>query len=385
MDLLNREEVELLLQQRGRGPCISLYMPTQKGREKAKENSIRFKNLLTQAENQLETVGIDSQERKTMLEPAKKIIEDSHFWANQSEGFVYFISPGHYRYYRLPVEFDELSVVREFFHIKPLFTLLAADGQFYVLALSQKDARLLRGTFGTVQEMDLSGLIEKFTEKFVDELPEQSLQFHTRAPSSDGTRTAIYFGHGGEVDSIQKERVLKYFRFIDRELQEMLDEKKSPLLLACVDYLVPLYREASSYPFLFETNIKGNPENISVQDLHNKAWEIIKPYFLENQEEARRRYQEFKGTGKTSNNIAEILPASFHGRISDLFFAVGIQQWGTYNSENEEVKLSDSPFTGSEDLFDLAVAKTFLSSGNVYAVKKEIMPDTSPVAAVLRW
>ncbi len=386
MELLNRENVELLLKQKGRGPCISLYMPTQKGREKAKENSIRFKNLLAQAENQLEAEGIDAKEQKKILEPAKKLTDESLFWANQSNGFAYFISSTYNCYYRLPIEFDERSVVKESFHIKPLFSLLAVDGQFYVLALSQKDARLLRGTWGSVEELDLSNLVEKFEDKFGDELPENQLQFHTRAPASGDVRTAVFYGHGGEIDNIQKERLLKYFRFIDRELYEMLDDKNSPLLLACVDYLFPLYRDISKYPLLFEAGIKGNPENISARELHSKALELVKPYFQEKQEEAKAQYRELAGTGKTSNSVAEIVPASFHGRVNDLFVTAGIQQWGSYNPVNEEVKLlEESAAAGSEDLADLAVTETFRNNGNIYVLKKEQMPDTSSLSAVFRW
>ncbi len=384
MEIINREEIKLLLDQRGHGPCLSLYMPTQKGREKARENSIRFKNLMVQAEKQLETTTTNAADLKKILEPAKKL-DDSYFWANQSDGFAFFISPYYNRYYRLPLEFNELSVVRDSFHIKPLFRLLASDGQFYVLALSQKDARLLRGTSMQVEEIDLSDIIKKFEDKFATELPEQFLQFHTRAPATGDVRAAIYFGHGGEIDSIQKEKLLKYFRFIDRELQDKLDQTIAPIVLACVDHISSSYREASKYPLLFEKGIRGNPENMSVQELHEKAWEIVRPYFQQKQEGAKARYLELAGTGKTANDIVDIVPASVHGRISELFVTVGVQQWGFYDPETEAVRFNDSPLAGSEDLIDLAAAETFLNSGNVYAVQEGQMPDESPVCAVYRW
>jgi len=384
MEIINREEIKLLLDQRGHGPCLSLYMPTQKGREKARENSIRFKNLMVQAEKQLETTTTNAADLKKILEPAKKL-DDSYFWANQSDGFAFFISPYYNRYYRLPLEFNELSVVRDSFHIKPLFRLLASDGQFYVLALSQKDARLLRGTSMQVEEIDLSDIIKKFEDKFATELPEQFLQFHTMAPATGDVRAAIYFGHGGEIDSIQKEKLLKYFRFIDRELQDKLDQTIAPIVLACVDHISSSYREASKYPLLFEKGIRGNPENMSVQELHEKAWEIVRPYFQQKQEGAKARYLELAGTGKTANDIVDIVPASVHGRISELFVTVGVQQWGFYDPETEAVRFNDSPLAGSEDLIDLAAAETFLNSGNVYAVQEGQMPDESPVCAVYRW
>ncbi len=385
MEVLNREEIKKLLGQRGLGPCISLYMPTQKGREKARENAIRFKNLVTEAERKLENFDLDNQDLKQLLEPAKKLIDDSYFWSKQSDGFAYFLAPDLSRFYRLPVEFEELSVVRHSFHIKPLFSLLASDGQFYVLALSQKDARLLRGTSLMIEEIDISDVIQKFEEKFATELPEQFLQFHTRAPATGDVRSAIYHGHGGEIDSYQKEKLLKYFRFIDRELQVKFDQTAAPIVLACVDNLFSTYREASKYSLLFEKGIKGNPEHMSAQELHQKAWDIVRPYFEQKQEEAKAHYRELAGTGKTSNDLADVVPASFHGRISDIFVTPGVQQWGNYDPETEMVQLSEGPLTGNEDLIDLAAAETFMHNGNVYAMNSEQMPDQSPVCAVYRW
>jgi hypothetical protein len=385
MDRINREEVELLLKQGKIGPCVSIFMPTKKGRERAGENSTRFKSLVGMADTQLESRGIAGQEREKLLEPAKKLIGDSLFWANQSEGIALFFSPGFFRYFRLPIEFEELSLVRETFHLKPLFALLGSDGQFYLLAISQKGARLLHGSQRAVDEIDLSAIVSKFEEEFGEKFFEKFLQFQTMAPSSGSERAAMFHGHGGDIESVQKERLLNYFRFLDQEISGMLDEKQTPLLLACVDYLYPLYKEVTKHPLLVEGFIKGNPDNMDARELHAKAWEIIKPYFLENRKAAKALYHELKGTGKTSNNILEIVPASFHGRVSDIFVTLGVQQWGWYESESENVKLSESPLSGSDDLIDLAAARTFLSNGNVYAVAGDQMPDESPVAAVLRW
>ncbi len=385
MDLLNREEVEGLMQQRGKGPCISMYFPTAKAGEGSRQNPIRLKNLLAQAEERLSALGIKSAEQKKILEPAQQLINESVFWANQSDGIAMFLSPDFFRYYRLPLDMKELVVVTEAFHLKPLLYLLMGDNQFYVLALSQKNARLLRGTRDTVEELDMSEVIQRFEESFSDELPEQFLQFHTRAPRKGETRSAIYYGHGGEIDSMLKERLLKYFRFLDREIRNMLKEEQSPLVLASVDHLAPMYQEANKYPLLLDQIIQGNPDNISAEELHKNAWEIIQPYAQKKQDEAMERYYEQKGTGKTSNNIQEIIPAAFHGRIDILFVAVGVQRWGRYDPDHNALHLPDTPLPGDEDLLDLAAAQTYLNGGTVYAVEPKNMPDTEPLAALLRW
>jgi len=385
MDRLEKQDLEQLMQHGGDYPCISIYMPTQKGREKAKENITRFKSLVKKAEEQLEPLGIGPEERKKIMEPARKLISENIYWASQSEGFVFFTANNFHRHYRLPLPFEEMAIVRYSFHLKPLFEFFSADDQFYMLALSQKQVRLIYGNRSTAEEVDLSEIMKKLDTEFGEIDFEPDLQFHTGAPDSTGTRNAIFHGHGGTIDGFQKERLLNYLRFIDREVQGQVEEKNAPLILACVDYLAPLYREISKHPAVFGETIKGNPENVSTYDLHQKAWQIIHPYFKEKQEEVKNRYLELKGTGKTSNSILEILPAAYHGRISELFVVPGIQQWGYYNPETEEVILSEESQAGYEDLIDLAAVKSFANNGSIYTLNKSEMPDTSPVAAIFRW
>ncbi len=385
MQRLDKQEMELLIEQRGKYPSVSIYMPTLSGREGSAENPIRFKNLIKQAENDLEAQGFKPSERQELLAPASKLIDDSFFWGRQSKGLALFLSDGFYRYYRLPIEFEERVVVKNSFYLKPLFSLLAADQQFYVLALSQKDARLLRGTRGFVEEMDLSEVIRKFEEKFGGELPEKYLQFHTGAQPSGGMRAAIYYGHGGALDNVEREKLRKYFRFIDQELRQIIDEKNVPLVLACVEELAPLYKEASNHPYLLEEGIRGNPDNMKAHEIHRAAMEIMEPVFKEKLEEVKNRYHDLLGTGKASNNLREIVPASFHGRVSELLVDTSRQEWGWYNQETGQLEWQQESLAENEELLDLASTETYINRGEVFALKPEEMPDAEPLVAIFRW
>ena len=71
-------------------------------------------------------------EARKLLEPAKKLIEDYDFWQQQSDGLAMFLAPELFRHYRLPLSFEELVVVTDRFHLKPLMPLLSDDGQYFV-------------------------------------------------------------------------------------------------------------------------------------------------------------------------------------------------------------------------------------------------------------
>jgi hypothetical protein len=56
------------------------------------------------------------------------------------------------------LDLPELAVVDDRFQVTPLLPLLAGDGHFFVLALSQNQIRLLEGTRDRVEEVDLPGV-----------------------------------------------------------------------------------------------------------------------------------------------------------------------------------------------------------------------------------
>lgn len=85
------------------------------------------------------------------------------------------------------------------------------------------------------------------------------------------------------------------------------------------------------------------------------------------------------------NNIREILPAAYHGRVGILFASAGVQLWGFFRPDSGEVILREETAQGDEDLVDLAVIQTLLNAGVVYTMKKEEMPEAEPLAAVFRY
>jgi hypothetical protein len=274
-------------------------------------------------------------------------------------------------------------VVADRYHLKPLMSLLAGDGLFCVLALSQNEVRLLRATRHSVGEVELEGVPRSLTEALRHEEPQKQLQFYTGTSESRGRRSAVFHGHHPEEGA--KEAILRYFRQVDSGVAEELKGQRAPLVLAGVSYLLPIYREASAYPHLLEEGISGNPEEMKPDELRDRAWEIVEPRFAEARREAAARYRQLAGTGLTSADVSEVVPAAYYGRVDTLFVAKGLQRWGYFDPKTATAYVHDQPARGDGDLLDLAAVQTFLSGGNVYVTDPEEMPAYGPMAAVFRY
>jgi hypothetical protein len=193
----------------------------------------------------------------------------------------------------------------------------------------------------------------------------------------------MYHGHdsGNEI----KDRLQKWFRLIDKEVAELLSHTHSPLVLAGVDNLFPLYKEINTYPNLVEEGISGNPDRMTAKDFHPLAWAIVKPMFHKDREAGLAKYRQLADTELTTKDVAEAVLAAKHGRVETLFVALGVQVWGSLNQEDEKVTLSDTKQPGYEDLLDLAAIHTLVNGGSVFAVSAEDVPSQNHIAAVLRY
>ncbi len=385
IDTLSRETLKALIEQRAPA-SISLYMPTHRAGSQTQEGPVRLKNLLKQAERELFARGLRTRDVRNLLEPAEGLLSDALFWKYQSDGLSLFLSPGTLLFYRVPLDFEELVVVNERFHLKPLLPLFTGDGHFYVLALSQNEIRLLEGTRHSVDSVELEDMPSGLADVVRLDDSGRPLQFHTGSSSSPGAgrRPAIFHGHGEEPDN--KETILRYFRRINQGLREVLKEEQAPLVLAGVDYLFPLYHEANTYSYLADEGIAGNPEQTSAPELHQRAWEIVHPWFQKAKQEALARYEQMARNGtRTSKAFGEIVPAAHHGRVELLFVDLNTRRWGTYDPETDSLTVNEEAQPGDEDLLDLAAIRTLVNGGAVYAVEADAMPDNAPLAAILRY
>jgi hypothetical protein len=388
MDILTRAELEQLMRKEQQW-CVSIYLPTHRTGIDAQQDPIRLKNLLGEAENRLSDQGVGRRDVHKMLEPASKLLQEPYFWQHQSDGLAIFLSPNRVRRYRLPLNFEELVGVDDHFHITPLLPLFTGDGQFYILALSQNKIRLLNGTRDSVSEVDIGQVGGSLAEAIPSANHQMSLQLHTSGTTGGmmGSGSVTFHGQAGGSDESAKNELLRYFRLVSDGLTEFLQEDRRPLVLAGVEYLLPIYKEANRYPNLIDMVIKGNPDLLSADELHKSAWDILGPLFQAAQEEAVAQYQQLAGqaSARIADTLEKILPAAYNGQVETLFIATEMQQWGSFDPVSNEIELHDQMESGDEHLLDLVAVQTYLKGGIVYVMEAEKVPGGTNTSAVLRY
>lgn len=364
--------------------ALSLYMPTHRKGRDTQQDPIRLKNLAQQAETELVESGMRRSDAIALLEPVRAMLPDGLFWRHQSDGLAIFLSPEAGHRLRLPISFDEKVVATQRFHVKPLLPLFTDNGRYFVLALSQNEVRLLEGTRHTLDELVLTNIPTSLAEALKYDQVERQLQFHTATPSRFGRRSAVFHGHGGAAE-VDKDRLLRFFQQVDRGVRDILRDEHAPLVLAAVDYLMPIYRQANSYPYLLGAGIPGNPEHVAHEDMHARAWQIVQPHVAQVQAETLARYRSMLGTGLASNQVQEAITAAVQGRVASLFVPVGQSVWGRVDAASHSVTINETAQPYDEDLLDVAAIDTLATGGSVFAVQPDEMPDGARIAAIFRF
>lgn len=385
MSDLSKDELTKLVEHQN-GQIVSIFLPTEKKGADVQQNPIRLKNLVAEAESQLNERGARKKEINQLLQPVRELVDDFDFWQDQQHGLAVYRSTDMLRFYHSPVNFEEMVVISKRPYLKPLIPLISMDGRFYVLALSQNEVKLWRGSVDGLRELHVDDMPASLEEALWYEYPQKQQQFHTSTstPAGRGDRAAMFHGHGvGQDDN--RDVLVRYFQKIDRSLQPVLHEETSPMVVAGVDFLHPIYQEINTYPHLAEKGIFGNPEAMKPGQLHQQAMAVLQPAFEKNQQEAKEEYRQLVHTEQAAADVRTIVPAAYYGRVKTLFVAVGHQQWGRFDPDTDTLELEAESKPDNEDLLDAAAIQTFLKDGDVYVVDSADMPADAPMAAVFRY
>ena len=396
MSLLPRKDIEPLLRTSG-GPCVSIFLPTFRAGGERQQNPIRLKNVVRSVAERLEQDwGMRSPDADKLLDPVKQLVDDNSFWLHQSDGLVLFRSPDMFKSFQLPVQLNELAVVEKRFHLKPLLPLLSGDGDghFYILSLSRKNIRLLSASRFRVEEIDLEsqGVPTSFAEALGDiERIQMQASTSSKTPHrfSMGPRGGpIFSAHATGEENLEAD-LRNYFERFDDALAKIDIDRRAPVVLAGVEYLLPIYRDAATtFQNICEDALRGNMEMEKAEDLHAAAWEIVEPHFLQERRKTAERFGDLTGSGRSSTDLNEVLPAAHDGRVESLFVARGVRVWGSYDGENRKIHFQldkDGPRNGNEDLLDLAAVQTYLNGGKVFLVEQQDVPEGKSLAAVFRY
>lgn len=358
--------------------CISIYLPTHEMGEEVQQDPIRLKNLLSEAREQLKEHEVSDQTIEELLEEPKKLLDQPLFWQHNNKGLALFVTEDNFDYYRIPHRFKERVMVDDHFLITPLVPMITLEGTFCILALSQKNVRLLRCTRAGVLEIELENSPTSMEEFKQYDVYEKSM-------AQSGSRRTQSMFHGWGDAALERNTIENYLKNIENEVTKILRQRNDPLIVTGVEEAVAIYKKVNHYSRLMDDAITENPDPKSNEAIKDEGWKVIQSYFLQDMYADIKRFGDLSGSDKQSDNLTKIVEAAYYGKIESLFVPIGEHSWGWFDKERDVVHHSKEPRNGEHDLINMAAIKTLTQSGNVYALEKDDMPNGSSIAAIFRY
>ena len=384
MQLLTKELVQELLSTE-QNPCLSLYMPTHRTHPENQQDPIRFKNLVKQMEESL-LQKYSGNEVKEQLEPFHKLAEDGEFWNHTLDGLAVFGATGLLKVVGLRQSVEELAMVADSFHTKPLRKYLQSVDRYHVLGLSLQGIRLFEGNRHSLEEVELNAETPKtITEALGDELTDK----HSTVASYGGVggeSTSMHHGHGGSKEEAEID-AKRFFRVIADAVYENYSKPTGwPLILAALTEHHNLFQKVSKNPFLLPKGIAINPASVSTDKLIELAWKIMEPAYLLKLDKLAERFGQAQANGKGSDDYKEVAVAAVEGRVdtliveADRIIAARVTNLVTGNTQKKDISNPNV-----DDLLDDMGELVTKMGGEVMVLPAVKMPSLTGLAAIYRY
>jgi len=384
MELLTKELVQELLSA-NQAPCLSLYMPTHQKHPENLQDIILFKKLVRQMEESL-MQKYSAKEIQEYLEPLEAIVNDNNIWNHTLEGLAVFSAEGIFKVVRLHKSVEELAIVADSFHTKPLRHYLQSLDHFHLLALTLHDIRLFEGNRHSLTEVELTADTPKtITEALGDELTDK----HSTVSSyggSGGESSLTHHGHGGRKEETEKDTE-RFFRVVANTIYEHYSKPTGwPLILAALPEHHNLFQKVSKNPLLLPDGVAKNPSSVSPNQLANMAWEIMEPEYNLKLERLVDRFEQARANGKGSDDYKEVAVAAVEGRVdtllveADRIIAVRVTNQVTGNTQKKDLS---NPKV--DDLLDDMGELVLKMGGQVMVLPTDKMPSETGLAAIFRY
>ena len=267
--LLEADQLKRILDTKG--PCLSIYAPVAESPSDQGQFALRWKETLRDLER---TQGEDRPEVRDLIRSVSDWEEIYKPDEARGQSVAVFRSAEVFERIWLDQRVDERAEIAPHFFIRPLLPLFARDRVFYILALSQKDVRLLRCTRTESGAVDLGDVPISFDSYMNTAKPDHVRDNRASAGPSAGHSKGVMFGTVTDTED-NLEYLSHFYKAIDRAVGSVLKDSKAPLVLAGVDYELSLYRSVSNYPRLLDQAVHGAANGLKGGEMHARALEAL--------------------------------------------------------------------------------------------------------------
>jgi hypothetical protein len=159
----------------------------------------------------------------------------------------------------------------------------------------------------------------------------------------------------------------------------------APVIVAAHPEIQGHFREIAGWKEILPDGISENPDALSEDELHRRAYALVEPKLAEARAAAVDRLNALLPAGKATTKPEDIVKAARYARVDTLFLTSDDHLWGRFDEPEDRVVAHGSAADADIDLLDFAALMTLRQGGSVMLVAREALPPPGLSAAILRY
>lgn len=341
-------------------PKITLQIPSSRD---SKHRALTLRHLLELLAQRLVKHNLPIIDIEHTIERAGEVAEDPGLMMAPSGTAAVYLAGDYAKAVLWPARIAERAIVDAEFYLADTVSLLD-PAHCYLLTLCRGGAVLYRADARSIEEVDLGDVPADLAEATKHLDPERQLQYHQGQSAGSGAGGVVYHGHGiGEGRDIEELR--NYLRAIDRGVREAIAAAPAAVALVGSDDLPAEYLGVTQLDVLTDRVARKNPGSLGSDELHEIATDVLSGMRSQAAGAIRGRIMDLIGTGKASQDVAEVTAAAALGKVDALLISPG------------------GPGSGEELAVNLAAVETLRHGGTVHV--DPAMPPNVEAAALFRY
>lgn len=342
--------------------CITIILNTHRTTPDNQKDIILLKNLIREAEDRL-IENVDKRVAANLIERMNNL-ESTIDHTHNLESLILFVNDKVSEFIRLPMTVTDRVVIGDTFATRDLMRSLHLNSRYYVLVLSQQNARL----------------IQAFNDKVIKEIgspfPIENKSFH---PSSK--REAV-------VGNRQTSLIAEYFNQIDKEVNKIRKDTGLPVLI-CTDE--SNYNEyikiADQKNTIFQTYLNGIRLEEKDHAIVKEAWPIIKDYVVERNNNRKAELEKAVGTGNFLSDMNDIWRGIKEGKVQTVFVEQGMFKPAILKNDTIEMVSEDQRDTDNyvDDILDELLELNMSYGGESVFLPKGELSKFNGYGAITRY
>jgi hypothetical protein len=383
-------------------PHVTLTLPLEHEAITDEKNRLGWRNLVDEAERQLERFGMEPEARRTLLAPARDLLRGPQVGAEGARALVMLLSRDrtivHWCDHPLPMA----ARVSDRFDLSALLDHLLPEPEVHVLGLSDKGARLLRCTPHEVEEIVLPSAPPSLDAATAIDVEIENRGGRTAhavnagggaSGAASGVKAAR--GRGAVSPSLhvqgfgyrdrRHDQLETWLRAVHKGIHQDVGRMPSPLVLACTERVHGMWREIFGEDACAPQYLSGNPQLMDEEAIRAEALKLMAEALRTDPQPWVDRYWIAKRDQKTTTDLDEVLRACADQRVDTLFVRRDRPKFGRVLDDGRVLDLQVGD-PGAVDLTAQAVVQTLLQGGRVIEVEQ--LPEAAEgttCTAILRW